>query len=84
MRLSASSRNCQCCPGGGYSRSLGLQAPAHVSPSLSFALLCGHDQGWIRLEHRSDAARDILLSDPDTATGTRRVSDVTITGSPRD
>jgi hypothetical protein len=71
-------------PGGRYSQSLGLRPPAHVSPTLSYALLCGHDQGWIRLEHRSDAARDILLADPDTATGTRRVSDITITGSPRD
>jgi len=69
-------------PGGRYSRSLGLREPAdRVSPSLSFALLCGHDQGWIQLEHRSDAARDILLADPDTATGTRRVSDITVSGS---
>jgi hypothetical protein len=71
-------------PGGRYSQSLGLRPSAHVSPTLSYALLCGHDQGWIRLEHRSDAVRDILLADPDTATGTRRVSDITITGSPRD
>ena len=39
------------------------------------------DQDWIRLEHRSDAARDILLADPDAASGTRRVSEITITGS---
>lgn len=67
-------------PGGRYSESLGLRPPAHVSSALSYALLCGHDQGWIHLEHRSDATHDILLADPDTATGTRRVSDITITG----
>jgi hypothetical protein len=71
-------------PSGHYSQSLGLRPPPHVSPALSYALLCGHDQGWIRLEHRSDAARDILLVDPDAATGTRRVTDISITGNPDD
>jgi hypothetical protein len=70
-------------PGGRYSRSLGLGAPsASVAASLSFALLCGHDQGWISLGRRSDAAHDVFLADPDSASGTRRVSEVTITGSP--
>lgn len=70
-------------PGGRYSQALGLRPPAHVSPTLSFALLRGHDEGWIHLEHRSDAARDILLADPDTTAGSRRVSDI-VAGSPRD
>ena len=69
-------------PGGRYSQSLGLRPVPNVSASLSYALLCGHDEGWIRLEHRSDAAREILLADPDAVAGTRRVSDIAITGSP--
>lgn len=68
-------------PGGRYSRSLGLRASAgKVASSLSFALLCG-DQDWISLGRRSDAARDVFVADPDSASGTRRVSEVTITGS---
>jgi hypothetical protein len=69
-------------PGGRYSRALGLPAPAaDVSASLSFALLCGHDQGWLKLESRSDAAHDVFLADPDSASGRRRISEITITGS---
>jgi hypothetical protein len=69
-------------PGGQYSRSLGLHASlSDVSSSLSFALLCGHDQGWISLGRRSDAPRDVLLTDPDIASGFRRVSELTILGS---
>jgi hypothetical protein len=68
-------------PGGRYSRMLGLPAPAtDVSSSLSSALLRG-DHEWISLGQRSDAARDVLLADPDAARGTRRISEITITGS---
>jgi hypothetical protein len=70
-------------PGGRYSRSLRLPAlSASVAASLSFALLCGHDQDWISLGRRSDAPRDVFLADPDSASGTRRISEITITGSP--
>lgn len=66
-------------PGGRLSAELGLsQQTTTVSSALSFALLCGHDHGWIRLETRSDAAHDVVLVDPDTATGTRRVTDLTV------
>jgi hypothetical protein len=72
-------------PGGRYSRSLGLRrSSTDVASSLSFALLCGHDQDWISLGRRSDAARDVLLADPDTASGTRRVSEITIHGGLND
>lgn len=68
-------------PGGRYSRLLGLPASAtEVSSSLSSALLRG-DHEWISLEQRSDAARDVFLADPDAASGRRRVSEITITGS---
>ncbi len=69
-------------PGGRYSQSLGLRSSStEVAASLSFALLCGHDQGWISLGRRSDASRDVFLTDPDNANRTRRISEVTITGS---
>lgn len=69
-------------PGGRYSRSLGLrESTASLASSLSFALLCGHDRGWIELGRRSDAAREVLLADPDNASGTRRVTEITIRGS---
>ena len=68
-------------PGGRYSRMLGLPAPAtDVASSLSSALLRG-DHEWISLEQRSDAARDVFLTDPDAASGRRRVSEIIITGS---
>jgi hypothetical protein len=69
-------------PGGRYSQSLGLRSPStEVAATLSFALLCGHDHGWISLGRRSDATRDVFLADPDNANGTRRISEVIITGS---
>jgi hypothetical protein len=66
-------------PGGRYSRSLGLAAPEDaVSPSLSNALLTGHQVGWITLDQKSDAADVIFLLDAD---GTRvAVSNVMING----
>ena len=68
-------------PGGRYSRMLGLPAPtSDVASSLSSALLRG-DHEWISLEQRSDAARDVFLTDPDAASGRRRVSEIIITGS---
>ena len=68
-------------PGGRYSRMLGLPAPAtDVPSSLSYALLRG-DHEWISLGQRSDAARDVFLTDPDATIGTRRVSEIIITGS---
>lgn len=68
-------------PGGRYSRMLGLPAPAtDVASSLSSALLRG-DHEWISLEQRSDAARDVFLTDPDAASGRRRVSEIIITGN---
>jgi hypothetical protein len=66
-------------PGGRYSQALGLPVPSHrQAPSLSHALLRGHDEGWIALASRSDAAREILLADPDAASGTRRVAIIVV------
>ena len=66
-------------PGGRYSRSLALAAPDDaVSPTLSNALLTGHQAGWITLDQKSDAADVIFLLDAD---GTRvPVSNVKING----
>lgn len=70
-------------PGGRYSRALGLVPSTTTSASLSHALIRGHDEGWIRLEARSDAANDVTLVDPDIASGVRRVTDIGVLGAVR-
>ncbi|WP_019031254.1 protein DpdG [Salinispora arenicola] len=68
-------------PGGRYSQQLGLGAPPDtVSASLSLALLRGQEQGWLELDHRSDATRQVMIIDPDAARGTIRKSDLVIRG----
>ncbi|GAA4472883.1 hypothetical protein GCM10023170_093230 [Phytohabitans houttuyneae] len=66
-------------PGGRYSVALGLEADApDVSATLSFALLCADEYGWLQLHRRSDADDEVLLVDPDQANGTRRVTHLDI------
>jgi hypothetical protein len=67
-------------PGGRYSRELGLPAGEIVAPSLSFALLRGHDEGWLTLDRRADAPRAVLLTDPDARGAVQRVSEITVRG----
>lgn len=63
--------------GGSVSNDLGLTpATSGASAALSHALMCGHDQGWLRVDFRSDAIRDITLNEP--GGGTRRITDVTV------
>ncbi|WP_194892374.1 protein DpdG [Catenulispora pinisilvae] len=71
-------------PGGAYSIALGLPTSAEsVGAALSYALLCGHDQGWIRLERKADAPRAVQVIDPGLTSGARRVTHVTVLGDPR-
>lgn len=71
-------------PGGVYSLTLGLPIVAeNVDAALSFALLCGHDQGWIRLERKADAPRAMQVMDPGLTSGARRVTHVTVLEAPR-
>jgi hypothetical protein len=65
-------------PGGRYSHQLGLPAADDIAPSLSFALLRGDHDGWLKLDYRSDAANPIHLVDPVALGGRRRVSEITI------
>jgi hypothetical protein len=70
-------------PGGAYARALSIAYnPDRLDPATSFALLCGHDQGWIRLERGADASGSLLIVDPDARGRTRVVTDVTILGAP--
>lgn len=62
-------------PGGRYSSALGLTTAApDVSSTLSFALFCGEEQGWLKFDSRSDADDEVLLVDPDRASGTQRIT----------
>jgi hypothetical protein len=66
-------------PDGRYSAALGLPNDAtDVSASLSFALLCGDEYGWLKFDRRSDADDEVLLIDPDQASGVRAVTHVEI------
>lgn len=70
-------------PGGSYSEGLGIPGPgeASVDAALSFALLRGHDEGWLSLERDADARRFVSVIDPEQPN--RRVSDVIIMEEPR-
>jgi hypothetical protein len=62
-------------PGGRYSLALNLRQTApDVSSTLSFALSCGEEQGWLKFDSRSDAEDEVLLVDPDRAAGTLRIT----------
>lgn len=66
-------------PGGRFSISLGLTTDSpSVSPVLSFALLCGDEYGWLKLDRHSDSEAGIQLTDPDRATGMQWVTHVEI------
>jgi hypothetical protein len=65
-------------PGGAYSRELGIAGPDTLSPALSFALLSAAGRGWVDLRQKDDAPRDIVLIDPDTAAGRRRVTELVV------
>ena len=65
-------------PGGAYSIRLGNPAPGEqvVDPALSFALLRGGYEGWLRLERFADSASSVTIADRDQPN--RRVSDIVV------
>nr|WP_282097618.1 protein DpdG [Saccharomonospora xinjiangensis] len=67
-------------PGGSYSLAVGLESPGtnHAGPALSFALLRGHDEKWLRLEQDDDAPSLLHLHDPDQPDYPRTFSSVTV------
>ncbi len=69
---------------GQYSLALHLPNPGDrvAGPALSFALLRGNDEGWLRLELDSDAAMVLQVSDPEQPSSPRYVSDITIQEAP--
>ncbi|WP_030951605.1 protein DpdG [Streptomyces sp. NRRL S-481] len=70
--------------GGQYSLTLHLPNPGDrvAGPALSFALLRGHDEGWLRLELDSDAALVLQVTDPEQPSSPRYVSDLTMQEAP--
>lgn len=67
-------------PGGAHSLALGIPSPGEsvAGAALSFALLRGHDEKWLQLEHDDDARKILLLHDPERPASPRPVSDITI------
>lgn len=66
-------------PGGAHSRAVGLRSPGDTTAgaALSFALLRGEDEKWLRLEHDDDAQHVLQVHDPDRSSA-RPVSAITI------
>jgi hypothetical protein len=71
-------------PGGEYSRALHLDNPGDrvAGPTLSFALLRGSDEKWLRLELDSDAPLVLQVTDPEQPSSPRYVSDITMQEAP--
>jgi hypothetical protein len=67
-------------PGGPYSVAVGLDSPGanHAGAALSFALLRGHDEKWLRLEQDDDARFLLHLQDPDQPGFPRTFSSITV------
>ncbi|MGI5399100.1 protein DpdG [Streptomyces sp. CA-135486] len=67
-------------PGGAHSLAVGIPSPGDstAGTALSFALLRGHDEKWLRLEHDDDARKILLLHDPERPGSPRPISDITI------
>ncbi|MFG2683735.1 protein DpdG [Streptomyces sp. NPDC048392] len=67
-------------PGGVHSLAVGIPTPGEnvAGTALSFALLRGDDEKWIRLDHDDDARQILHVHDPDRPASPRPVSDITI------
>lgn len=65
-------------PGGTYSIRLDTPAPGEqvVDPALSFALLRGNYEGWLRLERFADSVSSVTVAD--RGQPNRRVSDIVV------
>ena len=55
-------------PGGRYATAVGLVSPGDsaAGPALSFALLRGEDEKWIRLQRDADARQYLSIHDPES------------------
>ena len=71
-------------PGGSYSQSLGLLGRPRTCHLRSPSPCLRDDQGGSRWSIAPTPRAISFLTDPDAAAGTRRVSDISITGSPDD
>ncbi|ATE52695.1 protein DpdG [Actinosynnema pretiosum] len=67
-------------PGGEYSTAVGIPSPgiSTAGPSVSFALLRGNDEGWLRLQRNADARQFLNVHDPDQPLHPRPFSTVII------
>lgn len=67
-------------PGGAYSSAVGLPSPGDstAGTALSFALLRGHDEQWLRLQRDADARRYLNVHDPGHPTFPRAYSSITL------
>ena len=67
-------------PGGRYSSAVGIPSPGDstAGPALSFALLRGHDEQWLRLQRDADARRYLSVHDPGHPTFPRAYSSLTL------
>ncbi|WP_432069376.1 protein DpdG [Streptomyces sp. AA1529] len=67
-------------PGGAHSLAVGIPSPGDsvAGTALSFALLRGHDEKWLRLDHNDDARKILMLHDPERPGSPRPISDITI------
>ncbi|MGW4126962.1 protein DpdG [Amycolatopsis japonica] len=65
-------------PGAAYSIRLGIPSPGEqvVDPALSFALLRGNYEGWLKLERFADSTSSVTIADRDEPN--RRVSDIVV------
>ena len=55
-------------PGGRYATAVGLASPGDsvAGPALSFALLRGEDEEWLRLQRKADARQSLSIHDPES------------------
>lgn len=67
-------------PGGAYSTAVGLASPGKTvtGPALSFALLRGDGEGWLKLERDADARQFLSVHDPEHPTSPRPYSSIKI------
>ncbi len=67
-------------PGGAYSSAVGIPSPGDstAGTALSFALLRGHDEQWLRLQRDADARRYLSVYDPGHPTFPRAYSSITL------
>jgi hypothetical protein len=73
-------------PGGAYSTAVGIVSPGDsvAGPALSFALLRGDDERWLRLQRDADARQFLSVHNPEQPTFPRAYSSIVISEVDRD